>query len=389
MKISLRAQNIEQSPTLALDAIVSQLEANGHPVINLTSGQLDTPTPSNVKLAGIKAIENNFTRYTPTPGILSLRELLAEKFTKMNSISTKASQVVVGVGAKQLLYNAFQVVCDPGDEVLLSIPTWTTYIEQIKLAQAVPNLVQLEPPFELTAEKVEKALTKKTKVIVINSPSNPTGAVISKKELMKIGQLAVKHDLVIITDEIYESIVFDKPHYSIASFSEDIAKQTITINGLSKAYSMTGWRVGYATGPDNVIAKMSALQSQTTSNTASISQYASVEALAGSQESVEHARVELNNRRDYLAKEFAKINGFSFHPPEGAFYFFVSIEKLLTKKLSTSEVWCQALLEQEGVALVPGEAFLAPGYFRLSFAASMSMLQEAVKRIKRFVSIHD
>jgi len=386
MKLAKRALILEPSPTLSLNALVLTLISDGHKIINLTSGQLDFPTPENIKQAGIAAIKNNKTFYTPTAGIPQLREQIAKKFTYQNKIETKADNVVVGVGAKPLLYNAFQVLCNPGDEVLLAVPTWTSYVEQIRLAEAKPVLIETPAPFILTAELLKKHITKKSKIILLNSPSNPTGAVIPKEELQKIGELAVEKDLYIITDEIYECMVFDSAeHHSIAALSKEIAERTITINGFSKAYSMTGWRVGYATGPKEVIEQMVAFQSQTTSNTCSIAQYAALEALEGPDESIAIVQAEIDKRRSYLIKELSQIKGLTFEKPSGSFYFFVSIEKLLNEKYPTSDEWCKQLLAEQKVAVVPGEAFLAPGYFRLSFAASMAELKVAVKRIKSFV----
>ena len=389
MKLSKRALKISASPTLALNAKVTQLQTEGQVVINLTAGQLDFPTPTHIKRAGIKAIKDNITRYTPTAGILELKEAVAEKLSRISQIPTTPSQVVVGVGSKQLLYHAFQVLCNPGDEVILATPTWTTYVEQIKLAGAKPKLIKLKSPFILTAEKIKSGLSKKSKAILINSPANPTGAVIPRGELKKIARLAVENSLAVVTDEIYESFCFKKPHVSIASLNKQIAKQTITINGVSKAYAMTGWRVGYATGPSEIIQKMVAIQSQTTSNTSSISQMAALKALTGSQESVKLAREKLLKRRDFLIDELSKLSGLKLVKPEGAFYFFVSIDELLGGKYKTSEEWCQALLKNEGVALVPGEAFLTPKYFRLSFATPMTELKKAVKGIKKFIESYE
>ncbi|MDH5532817.1 MAG: pyridoxal phosphate-dependent aminotransferase [Candidatus Pacebacteria bacterium] len=385
MKTSYRAQQIEPSPTLLLNALVTKLIANGQSVINLTSGQLDTPTPENIKNAAIKAIKDNKTRYTATEGISELREVIAKKFSMQNKIITTPEQVVVGVGAKQLIFNALQVICNPKDEVILGTPTWSTYVEQIKLSGAKPVLVSLSSPFVLTSSDIEKKITLRTKAIILNSPANPTGAVIGKSELTRIAELVIKHEIYIISDEIYESILFGKKHHSIASLSAKVAKQTITINGVSKSYSMTGWRVGYATGPREVIKKMVSLQSQTTSNTSSISQYAALEALNGKQESVIKTVQSLAKRRSYLINELNKITEVSFVEPQGAFYFFVNISNLLGDRYKTSQDWCQELLSKENVAVVPGEAFMAPGYFRLSFAASLPELEEAMKRIRRFV----
>lgn len=382
--ISFRIKQLSPSPTLALDAKVKQMQRGGVLVINLGIGEPDFETPSNIKRAAIKAIKDGFTHYTETSGILELRKRIAEKLERDNQISYDPAEIVVGCGSKQLLYSAFQVLCEEGDEVLLSIPTWTTYIEQIKLAGGKPKLIKLFPPFKLTASHILKNMSSKTKIILINSPANPTGAVIDQKELEKIAEIAVKHKVWVISDEIYEKITFGKKHTSIGSLNKEIQERTITINGFSKAYAMTGWRVGCAAGPKEVISAMGSLQSQVTSNTSSISQMAAIEAISGKQDSVEKMRREFLKRRRFLISALSKIHGLSFIEPEGAFYFFVSIKKILGRKLKTSGSWCESLLNKEQVAVVPGEAFLYPGYFRLSFAAGFKDLSESIKRIKRF-----
>jgi len=383
--LAQRIKNLKSSATLELAAKVRELEKAGVSVIDLTLGEPDFCTPGNIRKAAIRSIKDGFTHYTLVAGISELREAIAKKLLIENKVSFTPQEIVVGVGSKQLLYHAFQVLCAPGDEVLIPIPTWSTYLEQIKLSGATSVLVRLKPPFKLKASDLLKGISSKTKAILLNSPSNPTGAVIEKEELEKIADLAIKKDIFVISDEIYEKILYTGKHYSIASFGHDIKQRTITINGLSKAYAMTGWRVGYAAGQEEIIESMVALQSQTTSNTSSVSQMAALAAIKGSQRPVLLMLKEFRKRRDFIFKILSEINGLSISLPEGAFYLFVGIEKLLNKKYPTSAIWCTQLLKEKGVALVPGEAFLYPGYFRLSFTNSIANISEAVNRIKSFV----
>jgi aspartate aminotransferase len=380
--ISSRIQQLAPSPTLALDAKVKELQAQGKQVINLCLGEPDFDTPKHIQQAAIEAMHGGFTHYTATAGIPELRQAIAEKFLQDNKLEYDPSQIVVGVGSKQLLYHAFQVLCNEGDEVLVHTPTWSTYVEQIKLAQAKPVLVPLAPPFKLKAVDIEAYLTPRTKVILLNSPCNPTGAIIEREELEKIAQLAVKNKLYIISDEIYEKILYGGTHYSIASFGEEIRKRTITINGFSKAYAMTGWRIGYAAGPKDIIKSMVDLQSQTTSNTSSIAQKAAVAALRGSQDQIGKMVNEFSARRSFLLKKLSDVKELDIIKPEGAFYLWVSVKKLLNSTSPTSQIWCERLLIESKIAVVPGEAFLYPGYFRLSFATSMSELEVAAAKIR-------
>jgi len=291
----------------------------------------------------------------------------------------------VGVGAKQILYNIFQVLCDKGDEVIIALPAWNTFVELVKLTGAKPVLITLKPPFKLKASDIKKVITPKTKVLLLNSPSNPTGAMIEPEELTKIADLAVKNNIFVISDEIYEKLTYTQKHISIASLNEKIKERTITVSGLSKSYAMTGWRVGYAAGPSEIVAKMKALQSQLLAHTSSISQKAGVEALNGDQASVVMMQKAFAKRRTYCLKQIGKIPSLSVNEPDGAFYLFISIEKLLGKKYTTATAWAEALLEDEKVAVVPGEAFFYPGYIRFSYAASDEDLVEAFVRIKRFI----
>jgi aspartate aminotransferase len=382
---SKRAIALSTSPTIAIDVKAKAFKSQGIPVINLSVGEPDFKTPENIRKAAIKAIIEGNSFYTPPEGIYELRVAIADKLKKENNLTYDPSDVIVGVGAKQLLYNAFQILCNKGDEVIIAVPAWNTFVEQIKLSEAKPVIITLKPPFKLIAEDVAKKITVKTKIILLNSPSNPTGVMIDPEEVKKIADLAVKHDIIIITDEIYEKLTYKNKHISIASLNNKIKERTITVSGLSKSYAMTGWRIGYAVGPKEIIAKMKALQSQLLAHTSSISQKAGVEALSGDQASVEIMRKAFEKRRNYCISELSKIKELSFTIPEGAFYLFISVEKLLDKKYPTSAAWAEGLLEKEKVAVVPGEAFFYPGYIRMSYAASDKDLEEAIIRIKKFI----
>ncbi len=383
--LSQRVRQLEPSPIFALDAKVKQIQAAGVPVISFCVGEPDFDTPESIRQAAIGAINEGFTHYTATPGILPLREAIAQKLQKENNINYSPAEIVVGTGSKQILYNAFQTLCDQGDEALIQTPIWSPYIEQIKLANAVPALMPLQPPFKLKASDIEARISSRTKVVLLNSPSNPTGAMIDASELEKIARLAVSRNIYIISDEIYEKITFGAKHISIASLGEDIKKLTVTINGFSKAYAMTGWRVGYGAGPKEIISAMSALQGQVTSNTCSISQKAAFAAISGDQSPVEAMRSEFEKRRQFVVGQLSQVKGLLVVPPEGAFYAFVGVESLLTPQCPTSQAWCARLLDEARVAVVPGEAFFAPGYFRLSFAASMRNMEEGISRIKAYL----
>lgn len=383
---SKRATLLEASATIAIDVKAKAFKKKGIPVINLSVGEPNFQTPENIKKAGVDAIKKGFTFYTAPEGILELRQAIAQKLKKDNKLDYDSSEIIVGSGSKQLLYIAFQVLCDKGDEVIIPLPAWSTFSEQVKLASGKSIFITLPPPFKLTANDIKKVLTPKTKILLLNSPSNPTGMMIAPEELKKIADIVVKKKLLVITDEIYEKLVYTQKHISLASLNDEIKQRTITINGVSKAYAMTGWRIGYAAGSKEIITKMKALQSQLLSHASSISQVAAVEALVGDQSSVEMMRKAFAKRRTFCLKQLAGIKELSVTEPDGAFYLFISIEKLLGKQYPTATAWAEALLDKEKVALVPGEAFYYPGFIRMSYAASDEDLEEAFKRIKRFIT---
>ncbi|MBI4095137.1 MAG: pyridoxal phosphate-dependent aminotransferase [Candidatus Liptonbacteria bacterium] len=382
--ISSRVRSLAPSPTLGLDTEVKNLRAEGIPVINLGLGEPDFSTPAHIVRAGVAALAQGFTHYTETPGIPELREEIAKKLRRDNKISYLPSEVVAGVGSKQILYHAFQALCERGDHVVIPTPTWTTYVEQVKLAGALPVYCKLTSPFKLTALALAKRFSPRTRVLLLNSPANPTGATIDQEELRRIAELAVRTRIFVISDEIYEKILYQGKHRSIASFGPRIRERTLTVNGFSKAYAMTGWRIGYAAGPERLIRAITSLQSQTTSNTSSIAQKAAIEALRGSQAPLARMRQEFTLRREFLVRSLSRIDSISFVPPEGAFYLFVNVQRLLNHRMPTASAWCAKLLKEKRVAIVPGESFLAPGFVRISFAASMHDLKRGARRIADF-----
>lgn len=379
------------SPTMAIDAKSKQMIAEGIDVVNFSVGEPDFETPQNVKRAGIAAIEQGFTRYTAAAGTLELRKAICAKLQRDNGLEYRPEQIVVSNGGKQSLYNAFQVLLDPGDEVIIQAPYWVSYPEMVKLAGGVPVIVETDEStgFRMTAEMIREKLTPRTRVINLNSPSNPTGAVYSRRELEEIAALAVEKDLVIVSDEMYEKLVYDgAEHISIASFGPEVKERTITINGLSKAYAMTGWRMGYAASETVYAKAMAGLQSQSTSGPCSISQKAAVEALQGPQETVEAMRQEFQRRRDYMLERLNKLPGFSVKVvPQGAFYLFPNVSgtygmNIRGRQINSADDLAAVLLEEGRVALVPGPGFGARDYVRFSYATSMERIEEGINRIE-------
>lgn len=377
--LSERLSQIPPSETLALNARVKELEGRGKNVLNFTAGEPDFPTPGNIKRAGIRAIRDNFTRYTPAPGMPELREAICRKLKKDNKLDCSPQEVLVSCGAKHSLYNAMQALCNPGDRVLIPSPYWLSYPEMVKLAGAIPVFVELGEPFKLRAGDVEGRLSGpgKVKALILNSPNNPAGAVYEREELERIAELAAERDFWIISDEIYEKLVYDgKRHFSIASVSGEVRQRTLTINGVSKSYSMTGWRIGYAAGPGEVIKLMSNLQSHSTSNPCSVAQKAALEALEGPQGSVRRMRMEFDRRRKLIVGGLNRM-GLKCPMPEGAFYAFPSI----SETGMCSHAFSEFMLENAGVALVPGRPFGSDRHVRISYACSRENIKEGLERI--------
>ncbi|WP_040195105.1 pyridoxal phosphate-dependent aminotransferase [Clostridium culturomicium] len=393
MMLSQKAMEISPSLTLAISAKAKKMKSEGLDVIGFGVGEPDFETPKYIKDAGIKAIEAGYTRYTPASGTIELKQAIVEKLKVDNELTYKTSQIVVSNGAKQSLDNAFKAILNPGDEVIVGSPYWVSYPELIKLSDGVPVVVEAKEGdgFKLTIEELEKVVTKKTKAIVLNSPSNPTGAIYNKNELEKIAEFAQKHDIIIISDEIYEKLIYGEMiHTSIASISEDAYNRTIVINGVSKAYAMTGWRIGYAAASEQIASLMSNVQSHTTSNPCSISQYASVEALMGDQTPVVNMNKEFEKRRNFMVERVNTIDNLSCVKPDGAFYVMVNISKAIGKEvdgkvIENSLVFSDLLLEREKVAVVPGVAFGADEFIRLSYATSIENIKNGLNRIEKFV----
>ncbi|OFI07749.1 aspartate aminotransferase [Clostridium acetireducens DSM 10703] len=395
MTLSKKAKQVSLSLTLAITAKAKQMKANGVDVVSFGAGEPDFNTPENIQEAAIRAMSNGLTKYTPASGILELKKAICNKFSKDNNISYKPSQIIISNGAKQCLANAFQAILNPGDEVILAVPYWVSYPELIKLADGIPVFVDTkkENSFKFTIEDLEKAITENTKAIVVNSPNNPTGTIYSKEELEKIAEFSKKHNLYIISDEIYEKLIYEnKEHISIASISEDAYKRTIIINGVSKTYSMTGWRIGYCAADEEIIKLMSNIQSHTTSNPNSIAQYATLEAIEGDQTTVNNMKLEFEKRKNYMIKRIEKMKGVSFIKPYGAFYLMLNISKFFGKTINGINIkdsisFADALLDSHKVAVVPGIGFGIDDYIRLSYAASMENIEEGLNRIESFIDM--
>ncbi|MBU3189275.1 pyridoxal phosphate-dependent aminotransferase [Clostridium bowmanii] len=394
MILSEKAKQIAPSLTLDITAKAKKMKADGIDVIGFGAGEPDFNTPQNIQDAASRAIQEGKTKYTAASGIIELKQAIIQKLKSENNLNYIPSQIIVSTGAKQCLANVFQAILNPGDEVLIGIPYWVSYPELVKLADGEPVYVETEEinKFKLTIESLNKALTSKSKAIVLNSPSNPTGTVYTKKELIEIASFAKINNLIIISDEIYEKLLYgSNGHISIASLSEDAYNRTIVINGVSKAYAMTGWRIGYAAGSTEIVSLMSNIQSHTTSNPNSIAQYASVEALNGKQDEVHKMVQQFKLRRDYMVERINNINNLSCIKPEGAFYVMVNISKVLNKSIQgevidSSIQFSDLLLKNEKVAVIPGIAFGVDNFIRLSYATSMENIKNGLDRIARFAS---
>ncbi len=394
MKLAYRALNISPSPTLSIDAKAKKMMAEGLDVINYGAGEPDFDTPDHIKEAAFEAIRKGMTKYTPVAGTDRLKAAIAKKFKEDNGLVYQPGQIVVSAGAKHSLYNAFQVLCQEGDEVILPAPYWVSYLEQIKLAGGVPVIVQTKAAngFKLVPEELESVLTKRTKLIIINSPGNPTGAVYSRDELESLGEILVRQGVTIISDEIYEKLIYDRAeHVSIASLKPALKEQTVVINGVSKSYAMTGWRIGYAAAPPDCARAMADLQSHSTSNPASIAQAASVAALEGPQQPLYEMVKEFNRRRDYMLERVNAVPGLSCSRPGGAFYLFPDMSAYIGKeyngrKIEGAKDLAGILLEEALVAVVPGIAFGDDRCFRLSYATSMENITEGMNRIEKFLA---
>ncbi len=390
--ISEKAKAISPSPTLALDAKFKQMKKDGIPVVGFGAGEPDFNTPDNIKAAAVKAIENNITKYTPASGTIELKAAICEKFKKDHGLDYGIENIVVSNGGKHSLTNIFMAICEEGDEVIIPAPYWVSYPEMVKMAGGVPKYLDTteENDFKFSPEELEVAITDRTRALVLNTPSNPTGMVYSEEALKAIADIAVKHNIYVVMDEIYEKLVYEGTHKNIATFGEEIKNLTITVNGMAKAYAMTGWRIGFTASNTDVAKAMSNIQSHATSNPNSIAQAASVEALLGDQSSVSAMREEYITRRDYMVDRINSIDGISCRKPNGAFYIFMNVRELLGvehygKVFNSASELCDDILERALVALVPSEGFGIDGYVRLSYATSMETIKEGLDRIEKYI----
>ena len=395
MKFSERISNISPSMTLAIDAKAREMKTRGEDVIGFGAGEPDFNTPERIKQAGIRAIENNETRYTPVGGTDLLKEAIITKLTRDNGLVYEKNQILASCGAKHSFYNLAQVLWQAGDEVIVPAPYWVSFPEMVTLSGAKPVIVNTDAAsdFKITAEQIDKAVTPNTRAIVINSPSNPTGSAYDKDELEKLAECALRHGLLIISDEIYEQIVFDGFHHtSIASISKEVQKQCVVINGVSKSYAMTGWRIGYiAAGDPEIVKQVSKLQGQSTSNPCATSQEASIEALAGSLDEVRAMVREFEKRRNIIVERLTQIPGVSCRKPTGSFYSFPDFSGIYGKKDTNGKVLkgsldlSDYLLSTKKVAIVPGIAFGADAHARLAFAMSLEKIEAGTHRIKEAI----
>ena len=385
---------VQPSQTIAVTTKARELQAAGHDVIGLGAGEPDFDTPDNIKEAAIKAIRDGKTKYTNVEGIPELKQAICAKFQRENGLSYKPGQVIVAPGGKKVIFNAMMATINPGDEVVIPAPYWVSYPDIVQLVGGKPVIVEatLQDKFKLRPEALEKAITPKTKWFVFNHPSNPTGAAYSRAELKALTDVLMRHPQVwVITDDMYEHLVYDDYQFvTPAQVEPGLYERTLTMNGVSKAYAMTGWRIGYAAGPESLIKAMTKLQSQTTSNPSSVSQWASVEALNGTQEFLKPRAQAFKERRDLVVSMLNQAKGIDCPTPEGAFYVYPSCAGCIGKtsgkgkRIETDEDFVTALLEEEGVAVVHGAAFGLSPFFRISYATSTSALEEACRRIQRF-----
>jgi len=389
VRLADRALNISPSPTLAIDARAKEMKAKGVNVISFGAGEPDFDTPAHIKEAAIAAINSGMTKYTAVSGTIELKEAICQRLKLDQGLSYEPNQIVVSSGAKQTLYNAMQVLVQPGDEVIVPVPYWVSYIEQIKLAGAEARVVETREDngFKLTADELEQAINPRTRLLILNTPNNPTGAVYTREELAALAQVIMQHDIMVLSDEIYGKLVYDGcNHCSIASISPELKDRTVIINGVSKAYAMTGWRIGYAACNAKLAKAMTDLQSHSTSNANSIAQAASVAAISGDQSPTEMMRNEFQKRRNYMLERLRAIPGITCSRPDGAFYLFPNVKSYFGKsykgiRVNSATDLADLLLNEAKVALVPGISFGNDNYLRLSYACSMENIKEGMDRI--------
>jgi aspartate aminotransferase len=386
--LSNRMHSVKPSPTLAVAAKAEQMRAKGLDIIGLGTGEPDFDTPQHIKKAAIAAIEAGFTKYTAVDGILELKEAIRDKFKRDNGLDYQLNQILVSVGGKQSIYNLCQAFINEGDEVIIPAPYWVSYPDIVLLAGGIPVIISTTPAkrYKIDAKQLEEAITPKTKLLFINSPSNPSGVAYTFDELRALGEVLKKHpNILIATDDMYEHIIWSQPFVNILDACPELYERTVVLNGVSKAYAMTGWRIGYAGGPASLINAMKTIQSQSTSNPCAIAQKAAVAALNGGYESVHMMVKAFHERHDYVAARLSAIPGVEVIPADGTFYIFPNVQAIIERRGFANDIeFADKLLQDGGVALVPGSAFGNEGCVRMSFATSMDILREALDRLQRF-----
>lgn len=388
-ELASRVSTLTPSTTLAITAKAKEMKDAGIDVIGLGAGEPDYNTPANILEAAYESMKEGKTKYTPSGGLPALKDAIIDKLQRDQGLSYARNEIMVGVGAKHVLYTLFQVILNPGDEVIIPVPYWVSYPEQVKLAGGEPIFVEsgAEAHFKVTAEQIRSAITDKTKAVIINSPGNPTGMIYSKEELEQIAQVCKEKDIWIISDEIYEKLIYgEAKHTSIAQLSEDAKQRTFIVNGVSKSHSMTGWRIGYIAGDKEVVAAMTNLASHSTSNPTTTSQYATIEAYNGPQDTVEEMRQDFESRLEKVYPQLAAIPGFKIVKPQGAFYLLPEVSEAIKKTgFSNVDEFASALLTEAKVAVIPGSGFGSPDTIRLSYATSIDLIEEAIRRMREFV----
>ncbi len=394
LTLSRKAQAVKPSSTLAITAKAKELRAQGRDVVGFGAGEPDFNTPENICNAAIQAIQDGFTKYTPASGIVELKQAVCDKFKKFNGLDYKPSQIVISNGGKHSLTNVFEAILNPGDEVIIPAPYWLSYPEIVKLSDGVPVYVrgEKENGYKVTAEQLQAVTTEKTKALVLNTPSNPTGMIYTEEELRAIADYAVKNDIYVVADEMYEYLVYEgQKHVSIASLNEEIYKRTITVSGLAKSYAMTGWRIGYTGSSEEIAKLMGSVQSHQTSNPNSIAQKAALEALTGDQSAMQMMIGEFDKRRKFMYDKISTMPYISTEQPLGAFYVFVDLSKALEKeykgeKVETAAKMAEILIEDYNVAVVPCADFGFPDHMRLSYAISIEQIEKGLSRIENFLN---
>ena len=388
-RLASRVNTLTPSTTLAITAKAKQMKESGIDIIGLGAGEPDFNTPDNILEAAVKSMREGKTKYTPSGGLVELKDAVINKLKRDQQLTYTRNEIMIGIGAKHVLYTLFQVILDPDDEVIIPSPYWVSYPEQVKLAGGVPIHIEATSAaqFKVTAEQINNAITEKTKAVIINSPGNPTGMIYSEDELREIAAVCEEKDIWIISDEIYEKLIYGKEkHISTAQLSDDAKKRTLVINGVSKSHSMTGWRIGYVAGDAEVVTAMTNLASHSTSNPTTTSQYAAIEAYNGPQETVEVMRKAFESRLNQVYPKLAAIPGFKVIKPDGAFYLLPEVSEALEKTgFANVDDFATALLTEANVAIIPGSGFGSPNTIRLSYATSIDLLEEAIRRIEKFV----